>query len=146
MQASEACIAAIKAFEGYREVAYQDSIGVWTVGYGWTLGIKQGSTMSEVLADALLRHRLDAIARDIASFVHVPLTQLQFDALCDFEYNLGRGALEHSTLLLLLTKGKYELAAQEFPRWCHAGDKVLPGLLKRRLMEESWFSAKPEAA
>lgn len=141
MTISEEHIAAVKVFEGFRASAYRDAKGVWTVGYGWTLGVKPSTVMTEKLADTLLRGRMTAIAQHLASAVRVPLTQWQFDALCDFEYNLGRGALDESTLLRLLNQGRFIEAAREFPRWVHAGDKVLPGLVKRRLTEQSWFAA-----
>jgi lysozyme len=141
MQASEECIRAIKQFEGFSPVAYKDPAGVWTCGYGQTFGVSERTRMSELVADGLLRGNLRQIAAHISQAVTVPLTQKQFDALVDFEYNLGRGALETSTLLKLLNKKQYAKAAAEFPRWVHAGDNVLPGLLKRRLTEQSWFEA-----
>jgi hypothetical protein len=36
MQTSDKGIALIKEFEGCKLTAYQDSVGVWTIGYGWT--------------------------------------------------------------------------------------------------------------
>lgn len=36
MQISKNGIELIKRFEGLRLKAYQDSVGVWTIGYGWT--------------------------------------------------------------------------------------------------------------
>lgn len=36
MQTSEKGIALIKEFEGCKLTAYRDSVGVWTIGYGWT--------------------------------------------------------------------------------------------------------------
>ena len=36
MNISKDGIELIKRFEGLRLKAYQDSVGVWTVGYGWT--------------------------------------------------------------------------------------------------------------
>jgi GH24 family phage-related lysozyme (muramidase) len=35
MQTSDKGISLIKEFEGCKLAAYQDSIGVWTIGYGW---------------------------------------------------------------------------------------------------------------
>lgn len=134
-------------FEGFREVAYQDAGGVWTVGYGWTEGVTSTTRMSRPAAQYLLRGRLAAIGRAISAAVHVPLTQKQFDSLCDFEYNLGRAAFDHSTLLAKLNAGDYAGAAAEFPRWVHCGDKVLAGLVHRRLVEQGWFtSSLPKAA
>lgn len=124
--------------------SYKDAVGIWTIGYGSTDHVVEGQTITEAEADKRLRLTLAVIAECVTEDVKVPLTQRQFDALCDFEYNLGRSALDHSTLLILLNLGRYEQAAQQFSRWCHAGDKVLPGLLKRRLTEQSWFTSKTQ--
>jgi lysozyme len=142
MRVSEECVSEIKAAEGFRSQAYPDAVGVWTIGYGSTAGVKAGDRITEVEADRRLRLHVAAIERTLPLDVSVTLTQGQFDALVDFEYNLGRGALDHSTLLELLNRGDYSGAAAQFPRWCHAGDTLLPGLLKRRLQEQSWFTRK----
>ena len=65
--------------------------------------------------------------------------QAQFDALCSFTFNLGGGALSSSTLLRKLNERDYAGAAEEFPRWCHAGGREVPGLVRRRLAEQSLF-------
>ena len=45
MQVSEKGIGLIKQFEGCKLTAYQDSVGVWTIGYGWTQSV-DGKPMS----------------------------------------------------------------------------------------------------
>lgn len=42
---SENGLALIKRFEGCRLTAYQDSVGVWTIGYGHTLDVSKGRTL-----------------------------------------------------------------------------------------------------
>lgn len=42
MKSSMTLIAAIKRMEGCILSAYQDSVGVWTIGYGHTKGVKKG--------------------------------------------------------------------------------------------------------
>lgn len=66
-------------------------------------------------------------------------TQDEFDALVDFAFNLGIGALAGSTLLKKLNAGDIEGAADEFLKWDHAGGKVLAGLTKRRQGERALF-------
>jgi len=39
----------------------------------------------------------------------------------------------------LLNAGDYQAAADQFPRWCHAGNQVLPGLVARRAAERAMF-------
>ncbi|MGH2397982.1 MAG: lysozyme [bacterium] len=49
----------IKDYEGYLPTAYQDSVGVWTIGYGHTAAtgpptVKPGMRLSKAGVDALL--------------------------------------------------------------------------------------------
>ena len=45
MNISKEGIALIKKFEGIELQAYQDSVGVWTIGYGHTKGVKEGDNI-----------------------------------------------------------------------------------------------------
>jgi lysozyme len=64
--------------------------------------------------------------------VTVPLHQDEFDALVDFTFNAGCGALEGSNLLKDLNAGNYTSAADQFEDRDHAAGKVVAGLLRRR--------------
>ena len=44
----------IKTFESKRLKAYQDAVGVWTIGYGHTKDVKQGMVITDEQADAFL--------------------------------------------------------------------------------------------
>ena len=144
MRISDKGISLIKQFEGLRLTAYQDSVGVWTIGYGWTQPvdgkpIRPGMTIKEETAERLLRTGLVGYESDVSKLVNVKLMQGQFDALVSFAYNLGARALSTSTLLQKLNAGDYAGAADEFPRWNKAGGKVLPGLTLRREAERALF-------
>ena len=144
MQTSEKGIALIKQFEGCKLTAYQDSVGVWTIGYGWTQPvdgkpIRAGMTIKQETADRLLKTGLVSYESDVSRLVKVGLTQGQFDALVSFAYNLGARALSTSTLLRKLNAGDYAGAADEFLRWNKAGGKVLNGLTRRREAERALF-------
>lgn len=139
MKPSQAAINLVKASEGLRLEAYQDAGGVWTIGYGHTRDVQPGMVITEHQADVMLLSDLDDAARDVESMVTVPLTQGQFDALCDFVFNLGERDLERSTLLRLLNAGNYQAAANQFRVWVMDGGKVLPGLVKRRAAERELF-------
>lgn len=144
MRISDKGISLIKQFEGLRLTAYQDSVGVWTIGYGWTQPvdgktIRPGMTIKEETAERLLRTGLVGYESDVSKLVKVKLTQGQFDALVSFAYNLGARALSTSTLLQKLNAGDYAGAADEFPRWNKAGGKILPGLTRRREAERALF-------
>jgi GH24 family phage-related lysozyme (muramidase) len=44
----------LKRFEGCRLEAYQDSAGIWTIGYGHIEGVSEGQTVTQAQADAFL--------------------------------------------------------------------------------------------
>ena len=144
MQTSDKGIAMIKQFEGCKLTAYQDSVGVWTIGYGWTKPvdgkpIRAGMTIKQETAERLLKTGLVSYESDVSRLVKVGLTQGQFDALVSFTYNLGARSLSTSTLLRKLNTGDYAGAADEFLRWNKAGGKVLNGLTRRREAERALF-------
>ena len=139
MNYSEAGLDLTEESEGCRLVAYQDSVGVWTIGYGHTRGVVEGMTCTQAQAEAWLREDILSAIADVNRLVKVPLTQGEFDALVDFDFNLGGGALRGSTLLRLLNGGDHAGAAEQFERWDRAGGHVLAGLLRRRLAEEAEF-------
>lgn len=144
MQTSEKGIALIKQFEGCKLTAYQDSVGVWTIGYGWTQPvdgkpIRAGMTIKQETAERLLKTGLVSYESDVSRLVKVGLTQGQFDALVSFTYNLGARSLSTSTLLRKLNAGDCAGAADEFLRWNKAGGKVLNGLTRRREAERALF-------
>ncbi|ENU3987665.1 TPA: lysozyme [Enterobacter kobei] len=144
MQTSDKGIALIKQFEGCKLTAYQDSVGVWTIGYGWTKPvdgkpIRAGMTIKQETAERLLKTGLVSYENDVSRLVKVDLTQGQFDALVSFTYNLGARSLSTSTLLRKLNAGDYAGAADEFLRWNKAGGKVLNGLTRRREAERALF-------
>ena len=144
MQTSDKGIALIKQFEGCKLTAYRDSVGVWTIGYGWTQPvdgkpIRAGMTIKQETAERLLKTGLVSYESDVSRLVKVGLTQGQFDALVSFTYNLGARSLSTSTLLRKLNAGDYAGAADEFLRWNKAGGKVLNGLTSRREAERALF-------
>ena len=117
----------LKYFEGCKLTAYQDSVGVWTIGYGHTKGVYDGMTITQDQAEQMLLSELEEYEGYIKDMVTVPLTQNQFDALVVWVYNLGPTNFRNSTLLKELNAGNYNAAGQEITRWNKAGGKVLAG-------------------
>ena len=130
----------LKYFEGCKLTAYQDSVGVWTIGYGHTKGVYDGMTITQDQAEQMLLSALEEYEGYIENMVTVPLTQNQFDALVVWVYNLGPTNFKNSTLLKELNAGNYNAAGQEITRWNKAGGKVLAGLVKRREAEAELFN------
>ncbi|HFO1371968.1 lysozyme [Pseudomonas aeruginosa] len=139
MRTSKRGIDLIKSFEGLRLSAYQDSVGVWTIGYGTTRGVTRYMTITVEQAERMLSNDIQRFEPEMDKLVKVPLNQNQWDALMSFVYNLGAANLASSTLLKLLNKGDYQGAADQFSRWVNAGGKRLGGLVKRRAAERVLF-------
>ena len=139
MKASNTLIKKLKEFEGYRDVAYRDSAGVLTIGFGTTRNVKEGMTCTEEQAERWLREDLELAERFVSTIPEID-TQGKFDAVVDFVYNCGIGAFESSTLLKKIkSHAPTEEIQAQFRRWVYAKGIELPGLVKRRNWEaERW--------
>lgn len=142
MNISDRGLRLIQQFEGLRLAAYDDGVGVQTIGYGHTKGVQPGDRITREQAEAFLREDV-AEAEEALRMVTAPLTQNQRDALVSFVFNLGADRLKDSTLLKRLNAGDYKGAADEFMKWRMAAGKVMPGLVKRRAAERALFLSEP---
>lgn len=137
-------ISLIKEFECLRLRAYDDGIGVWTIGIGtirYPNGkrVQKGDVITEAQAEEYLKHDLNNFEKTINEVVKVPLTQNQYDAIVSLTYNIGAAAFSRSTLLKRLNNKDYKGAADQFLAWNKAGGKVLRGLIRRREAERALF-------
>ena len=140
-------LALTEQWEGCRLAAYQDQVGVWTIGYGHTgADVTPGLTITQQQAEALLANDVLAAARCVNAVVKLQLTQCEFDALVDFVFNLGPGAFARSTLLAALNAGDITRAAAQFASWDRAGGVVVAGLLRRRQAELGLFQSEASSA
>lgn len=130
----------IKHFEGLRLKAYQDSVGIWTIGYGHTRGVKRGDRISTKKANAYLIKDVRNAEWAVNRYVKVRISQDQFDALVSWTFNLGSGNLRSSTMLKKLNKRRFDRVPCEMIRWVRAGGKILKGLVKRRNAEARLFN------
>lgn len=146
MKTSEKGIVLIKQFEGCDLRAYQDRVGVWTIGYGTTSAdkditgytIKKGMTITQKTADewlkASLRKKYEPKVSKYKYKYH--WTQDQFDALVSFAYNIG-------SIDQLTANGTRTLAQirDAILLYNHAGGKVVKGLTDRRRAEWRLFTS-----
>ena len=128
-------IVGIATHEGYRGEAYKDAVGVPTIGYGETKGVKMGDKTTPERALVQLLTSTEKHADAIRQCIKVPLYQHEFDAYISLAYNIGTGAFCRSTLVRKLNAKDYAGACEEIKRWNKAGGKVLPGLVTRREAE-----------
>jgi len=137
---SDQGLALTEQFEGLQLTAYQDPVGVWTIGYGHTgADVQPGLTITQEQASDLLLQDVAGAVAAVNRLVTIPLTQNQFDALVDFTFNVGQGNLASSTLLRELNSGNTEGAAAQFLVWVYAKGVELPGLVTRRQAEAALF-------
>ena len=132
---SAAALVGIAVHEGYRGEAYRDAVGIPTIGFGETAGVKMGDKTTPVRSLVQLLKSTNRHADAIRKCIAVPLYQHEFDAYVSLSYNIGPGAFCQSTLVKKLNAGDYAGACEEIKRWNRAGGKVLPGLTKRREQE-----------
>ena len=140
MRMSADGLALVKEFEGLRLKAYKCPAAVWTIGYGHTSAagaplVSADMVISKENAEEILKRDMVQYEDGVRGLVKVGLTQGQFDALVDFAYNAGVGALAKSTLLKKVNAEKFDEVPAEFMKWTKGGGKELPGLVRRRRAE-----------
>ena len=133
-----AAVALVGAWEGVRTVAYRDIVGIPTVCFGETRGVKMGDryTMEEcrtMLGDALVEFET-GMRRCLRNPDAVP--DKPYVAFLSLSYNIGTGAFCKSTVARLANAGDIRGACNAIPAWNKAGGKVVKGLVNRRAEEQ----------
>jgi lysozyme len=145
MSVNQATIDLIKQFEGCKLTAYQDIVGIWTIGYGTTaaadLGVKPayGMTITQERAEELLKQGVDTFAAKVDALILAKVNANEFGACVSLAYNIGTGAFSKSTVLRELNAGNKDRAAAAFKMWNKAGGEIVKGLVNRRNAEVTLF-------
>jgi GH24 family phage-related lysozyme (muramidase) len=145
MSVNKATLDLIKQFEGCKLTAYQDIVGVWTIGYGTTamadVGIvpAKGMTITQDRAEDLLRMGVDKFAATVNALITAKVNANMFGGCVSLAYNIGPNAFAKSTVLRELNAGNFEKAAAAFQMWNKAGGVVSKGLVRRREAERQLF-------
>jgi len=111
---------------------------VLTIGYGHTgTDVRPGMKITEAEAERLLKKDLYRFEMSVISLIKPRLTQEEFDAIVSFAFNVGAGALEHSTFRRRINAGESKPLCfkEEFPKWVNGSDGPLAGLVRRREAE-----------
>jgi len=136
-------------FEGFRSKPYLCPAGVPTIGFGSTYyedGTKVTLSDPPITKEHATALLMNELAHTYAPGVRRQCPQLYadaltsgnwrpFNAIVDFAYNLGVGALQTSTLRRKINEQDWEGAKEQLLRWVRGGGKVLPGLVRRRNAE-----------
>lgn len=104
-----------------RLFAYQDTRGIWTIGWGSIFmpdGSRVGpnSVITKRQADELLAVRLaNEFEPGVRRMVTTPITQSMYDALVSLAYNMGVAGLRSTRIISLMNSGDYRGAASVIP-------------------------------
>lgn len=128
---------ALAGFEGVRQWAYRDPVGVPTYCMGETENVQWGRKYSLAECNALARSRVQQFANGVLACTRVELTPEQLAALTSFAYNVGTQAYCGSTLAKRVNRGELPGACAELERWVYAKGIKLPGLVNRRAAERA---------
>lgn len=142
----------IRLQEGCVMKLYDDIAGNSTIGVGHLVHLGKTGTdpvaeepyvngVTEQQVNELLMHDVSGAEDAVNSYVEVTLNQNQFTALVDFCFNLGGGALLHSTLLQVLNAGNISLVPTQLKRWVYADGKVSEDLIGRRAAEVALWNS-----
>ncbi len=107
-------------FEGLKLTAYQDSVGIWTIGFGNIFNldtgkpIKQGDVITQDTADRWLKIEVDQLQAKLQKVITVPLSF----AICPPHANMSFAFSFFRSLFRLKCDGMPSiLVCVFFPRW-----------------------------
>ncbi len=128
--------------EGKRNVAYRDIVGVWTICYGSTRGVRAGMTLSDRQCLDLLRaevaeYRLGLHRYFTAVTISTRLPPTRDAAYTSTAFNCGIGAIGKSTATRRLNAGDVAGGCEALTWWNKAGGRVIRGLFERRQRERA---------
>lgn len=145
--AMEFLVPLVAKWEGKRNAAYLDPVGIPTICYGHTrtvtkLDVSNGRTLSDAQCSQLLREELVEYRDGIHAFftpetVLSSLPPKRDAAFSSFAYNVGINGAGKSTATRRLNEGNVAGACEAITWWNKAGGRVLRGLVRRRSEEAS---------
>jgi len=132
-----AAIALVGAWEGLRLTAYRDVVGIPTVCYGETHGVKLGDRHSKADCDAMLLASLKKHERGMRRCLNRPdaIPAKSYVAFVSLTYNIGVGAFCRSTARRRLNAGDISGACDAATWFNKAGGRTIRGLINRRSAE-----------
>lgn len=133
-----AAVALVGAWEGVRTVAYRDIVGVPTVCFGETRGVKMGDRYTMDECKAMLGDALVEFETGMRACLTNPdaIPAKSYTAFLSLSYNIGTRAFCGSTVARRANAGDIEGACNAIPAWNKAGGKVVKGLVNRRAEEQ----------
>lgn len=131
-------VALVGAWEGVKTVAYKDIVGVPTVCFGETRGVKMGDRYTMDECRAMLGDALVEFETNMRKCLKAPdsIPDKPYTAFLSLSYNIGTGAFCGSTVARKANEGDLKGACNAIPAWNRAGGRVVKGLVNRRAEEQ----------
>lgn len=128
--------------EGKRNRAYRDIVGVLTICYGSTRGVRPGMVLSdaeclELLRDEVAEYRAGLHRYFTRSTIEHRLPPKRDAAYTSTAFNCGIRSIGKSTATRRLNAGDIRGGCQALTWWKRAGGRVVRGLFMRRKREEA---------
>lgn len=106
----------IKFEEGFEPSVYQDSLGFWTIGYGFLVDEKKGGRIPKAVAEFWLKWEIERLEKTL--FAMYPwwngLDAVRQDVLLLMAYQLGLGGLSRfRNMIKAIARRDYTVAARE---------------------------------
>jgi lysozyme len=133
-------IGVVGAWEGLKLATYRDIVGVPTVCYGETRGVKMGDRYTKEECDAMLGEGLSEFEEGIDKCLRAPGTIPVYSkvAFLSLSYNIGIRGFCGSSIAARWNAGNLAGACEAILLWNKAGGKVIKGLVNRRADEREW--------
>lgn len=132
------CIACIAPAEGLRRVAYNDPVGIPTICFGETKGVKLGDTATTAECQQMLAGRLERdFIPGVERCISRPLSDTRKAAFVSFAYNVGVDTFCKSSIARKYNAGDTAGACDALLLYTKAKGITLPGLVKRREQERA---------
>ena len=125
----------VGGFEGLREYAYRDPVGIPTICFGETRGVQMGDHKTTADCKAMLGDRLIVLSTGVDKCLVVPVPDKTYEAYVSLAYNIGVKAFCGSTVVRRANTEDVLSSCDAILLWNKAGGFVLPGLDKRRHVE-----------
>ena len=133
----EVAVPYVGKWEGLRLKAYRDIVGVLTVCYGETKGVRAGDSYTKAECDAMLARELISYRAGLHRYLSPETLASRLPvhrdtAFVSLAYNVGIAGAGRSTAVKRLNAGNIAGACHAITWWNKAGQRVVRGLTLRR--------------
>lgn len=110
----------ISPWEGKENQAYRDMVGIPTICYGFTHGVKMGDYYTDDQCDKQLVEELSKFNDTVNNAIKTEMKPYEEIAYTSLAWNIGQGAFSNSTLVKKHNSGDRVGACREILKWNRA--------------------------